>query len=234
MSTTTNFYPSAGDGFVVGPQGATWAATRDAANGAGAGATGTDTNEGTFGGSPCLGTYGGNKYGLARAFVPFDTSAIGAGSTIISATLNLCVAYKNRDAFYANQNVDVTESTVVSTITLATTDFALWNNTRLVTGIAHDSLAAVGSYSSWTLTADGLAAISKTAYSKYCVRYANDVDNADPGLGLAGNDITFGFRTSEYAGTTSDPYLAVTYENGTTTRHRGPSGGVAIGSPMMY
>lgn len=216
IGTTTDFSAGSGDGIVyyTGAANNLWATFRDATTGAGSSTVTTDGNDGSQAGSPNIFTDGNTRYAGSRAFFPFDTSALTSGAVVSSASLFLCSdAYASRNT-YANNAVEVTESTVTSDTALATSDFNNWNDTKWATGIMHDSLAASGNFNEFVLNSTGYGAINKTGYSKYCVRYAYDVDNSAPGLG-AGRRIVASFRFSEYSGTSSDPYLRVVYTNAT-------------------
>lgn len=210
-ATTTDFVSGSGDGDVYKNDAgdsayATW---RDAATGQVASTTSTTSTGSGSTASPAILRNGSGFYGGGRAFIPIDTSALTSGAMISAASLFLCSESKSR-VTYANNNIEITESTVVSNTALATSDWNKFNDTKWATGILHDSLASAGSFNEFVLNATGYGAINKTGYSKYCVRYAFDVDNSAPGL-VVGSQIYFEFRLSEYSGSSSDPYLRVVY-----------------------
>lgn len=212
IGTVTDFFAGAGDGGVTlqGLANNLWATWRDGTTGSHVSYTNSTTSAGSsIAANPHIYVDGNTRYAGGRGFFPIDTSGLGASANISAASLFLCTNSKGRTT-YANNNVEVTESTVVSDTVLATSDFDNVNNVKWATGILHDSLAAVGSFSEFVFNATGYGAINKTGYSKYAVRYAYDVDNSAPGL-TGGSQIYYEIRTSEQAGTSSDPYLRVTY-----------------------
>lgn len=234
VGTTTDFSAGSGDGIVyyAGAANNLWATFRDATDGAGSSTTTTDGNDGSQAGSPNIFTDGNTRYAGSRAFFPIDTSALTSGAVVSSASLFLCSDANASRNTYANNAVEVTESTVTSDTALTTADFNNWGSTKWATGIMHDSLAASGNFNEFVLNSTGYGAINKTGFSKYCVRYAYDVDNSAPGLG-AGRRIVASFRFSEYSGTSSDPYLRVVYTNATIVTPSALSLTATIQSPTV-
>lgn len=217
IGTVTDFAAGSGDGIVGfwGTADNSWATWRDAATGNINNTTNTTGNDGNLGDSPNIGVDGNTRYGGTRLFIPVDTSGIPDTDAVTAASLFLCSDAGATRATWADNNVEITESTVVSNTALANADFDLWGSTKWATGIAHSALAASGTFNEFVLNSTGYGAINKTGFSKYCVRFAYDVDNSAPALG-SGRRIVASFRLSEYSGTSSDPYLRVTHATAAT------------------
>jgi len=78
------------------------------------------------------------------------------------------------------------------------------------------SSITTGVYLSILLNSVGQSWISPTGYTKLALREGHDViDSVFGGATSTSNSLTF--RTSEYTGTSSDPYLTVTYTQPSTT-----------------
>lgn len=240
MATLTVF-SAAGDGCVGldAMTGAwTWASNRDGSNGTKtADYTSTVPVIGGFG----MGTYcdGNNRPMTSRTFLPFDTSALGSGATISAGTINLVPDSHSRLNF-SNYKNQITEGTQASTSQLVAADYTAWNDVVWSDGIANDSLSD-GSYNVFTLNATGYGAINKTGYSKYCVRIEWDVANSPPGTNAQNDRCGANYRSSEYAGTSSDPYIEVTYTSSTIKTFNGVAtasvktvDGVAIASVKSW
>lgn len=139
----------------------------------------------------------------------FDTSALTAGATISAATMSLR-GTSTSNTFPTDFAMNVYGTTSVSDSVVSDGDFQL----RLGTAFSDSTIAAsawnTAGYNDWVFNASGLAGISKTGLSKFCIRTTNDVNNTDPSDGVAD---TFDVRCnmSEAAGTTTDPTLVVTY-----------------------
>lgn len=215
--TTTSYYSGEQDGCIRKQQGtgtdgqsqAEWDALHD----------GTD-GSGTYGTYIQIGTdnwWGDSK--LYRGFLYFDTSGIGAGSSITAAALKLY----GSAAGNASYNVGVTQSSASDT--LANADYDQCGGLSAGATEGSDSRVAfnvsTSAYSSWTLNATGRGWISKTATTKLCVRDGTkDIDDVNPAYGYGGllNMVTF--YSSENTGSDKDPYLEVTYSAGSTAPTR--------------
>lgn len=137
-----------------------------------------------------------------RSIMRIDTSAIGSGSTISSATLSLV------NDFYANTN---SISLYISTTSLSTISAAA-DYTRSNWDMAADY--GNSTFASWSAgagtrvgtTITDLTTISKTGTTKYALLTSLDRSRTSP-TGLNGLDV----RDAAFAGTASDPYLTVVY-----------------------
>ncbi len=206
--TVTSYYAGAGDGFAESFNHATWDLAHDAAGDA-ADATSTTcrVSSGEF----------ASGWNIRRAFFPVDTSGIGAGATINSATFHAKTSLKgdNDDNDGDDFFVLVGPTSQASNTTLAAGDFDACGTIdapQEITGDRFDysSIAAVGVYNDWTLNATGLSIINTTGYTLIGLREGHDVlDSAI--VGGVNADVQCRFYTSEQAGTGDDPYLLVDY-----------------------
>ena len=159
-----NFISSAGDGWYAGDGPATFATLRAAAQ------TSSDitTADGLVMGLTFSTTSDVLNY-MHRGIFPFDTSALGAAATIISASFNIYVSAKF-DTVPNNPGWGIDHYT--------TAGYALANydGVRQASDIAHSSIAT-SSFNSWALNATGLSNINKTGTSQFALRFSHDIDN---------------------------------------------------------
>lgn len=206
--TTTTFYPSL-DGWVgrgdLGGSREDWATIR---SGTGIEHGDTDVTADAI----LINNYGTetNFKENRRGITLFDTSAIGSGATISSATLSVKPSAVG-DHHGGSQALGVVLVNPASTSALADTDYniAKWTMTRQASDIDLGSLSA-GTYADFALNGTGLGNISKTGITKFGWACSGDIDNSSPGNDpLFVTNVTFNF--SEQTGTSSDPKLVVTY-----------------------
>jgi len=156
---------------------------------------------------------------LSRGFILFDTSVAGIQGVglIGSATVRL-KSYSPSPTTVDNSDNDgndyivIVASTPASNTDIVDADFdqcgAITNPTALSDTIDLGTLTPTA-YSTWTLNATGLAAISQTGITKLGFREGHDALNDTP------DDFSFApFFSSETSGTGSDPELAITYRPG--------------------
>lgn len=202
--TTTSYYSGAGDGYVEN-SGATWSTIRNASSGSSVGYTGT-----------LFGNYigvGGSQY-IWRGFVPIDTSGLGSGATISSASLYLSVQGK----WATNQSGNsflLVQTSQASNTALEVGDFdqcgSVNSPTEGADRITTASFPSSG-YQEIPLNSTALTWISKTGYTKLGFRNSLDLSDTGPGNG----DYGVYFYPSEQTGTSNDPYISVTYTAGAT------------------
>ncbi|MES1244764.1 MAG: M14 family zinc carboxypeptidase [Acidobacteriota bacterium] len=140
-----------------------------------------------------------------RTVVSFDTSSIPDGATILSATLRLrrgTVSGTNPFTTHGTCRVDVQTGGFSGSTTLQTGDFQA--AATAVQAASLSNAAANGDWSQGSLSAAGLAAISKTGTTQLRV-YFNLDDNDD-----TGNDY-IGYYSGE-ATSANRPQLVVTYQ----------------------
>lgn len=191
----TDYTGNAADGFVTHSTSSSWSTCRNAADGTAVSKARSDQE--------WVRTeyVSSTTYYCSRLFYAFDTSAIPDGDTVTNAVLNLYTEYKyNGDNDGYDYSV-VVESTQASSTDLTTADYDACGSTKGSDQKDTDDIAA-DSWEPYTLNATGLSWISKTGYTKLCLRHGHDLDNVTPE----------GRATHEFAPYESayDPYLSVT------------------------
>jgi len=148
---------------------------------------------------------------LYRSLLYFDTSVIGAGNQVDTASLSIKRAEASGTA-----TSNIYGSTATG-ITASNGDFSSCGSTGFSTAVAPWTN---GTYQEFVFNATGEAFINTTGSTMFCHRFVGDAESHDaPG---ATNYI--GINASETTGTGSDPYLVVTYSPVPTPT---PSPGVA-------
>ena len=188
------------NGYIGHDNGSPWATVHDAA-------------DGTYGGDSrdidILATRDGvGDYRCARGFMLFDTSSLGAGSTVTDGVLSLYGYNSGVDGNAATTSLDIVASTPASNTALTTADYDQVGTTVYATKAL--SAWSNSGYNDFTLDSNGVAAISKTSVSKFGARIALDTTNTTPpdsGSGI--NRVSSHGR--EASGTTDAPKLVVTY-----------------------
>jgi len=218
----TSYYSGAGDGYVefsstdVYDWDTVWDATHDAATGTSAPYTGA------YAYAPELINDWATTFtlSLARAFYPFDTSAIPDGATITAATLNLYCKEKRFGLTGAYDYFNVVQTTQASSSALSTADFDQCGTIHSPTVGASNvtvSTLSTTAYTSISLNSTGLGWVSKTGYTKLGLRIGRDLADADP-VGVDDNDSDKArFYCSEQTGTDKDPYLEITVSEAPAT-----------------
>jgi hypothetical protein len=217
--TTTSYYAGAGDGrtcSVLG-LGTTWATLR--------------SNGGTFSDYTAAQNVivqgeeiATNDWDMSRGHFPVDTSGIGAGNTVSSASFK--VFYSTAVGYLSTEtinpaNLALVASTAASNTVLANSDYAQVGTTRLCdTDVTIANF--VSSDGTFALNATGVATVNTTGYTKFAFRSTNDFSDSTAPVVTKRSYV--GACNSEYSGTAKDPILTVTYAaTGTSTdlpRHR--------------
>lgn len=213
--TTLTTYPAAGanspvDGYANGGDAniaQSWSTVRD---GAGTGAGVTDIiREYIY----INGNADGTFYTMRRGIFLFDTSIIGLGSTISTATMSLWGTNK-RDTASIAVNIDVYTSNPVSTSDLQASDYAQLGSTSQTGSPISYSSWNISGYNDFTFNATGRGNISLTGISKFGVRNAS-YDAANIAPTISGTDVVGaleGYLADDNgAGTSRDPKLVVVY-----------------------
>ena len=154
-----------------------------------------------------------------RAGYGFDTSSIGAGSTIDSATLSI-VLFSPIQTGLGSLDYGVVAFTPATNNNHVAADYGNFGTTRWAADIATASLTADGStYNAWTFNATGLAGISKTGVTNTGHRFKDDIDNTTGQITWASNVRShLAIYSADNAGTTKDPKLVVDYTPAITAR----------------
>ena len=136
-------------------------------------------------------------YRIYRASLLFNTSIIPDSATIQSATMNV---YK---LIYGNNTPLVfTQHSRASTTNFVSSDWQLAHyGTEVTRGILN-----VDQYTSLSFNSNGLGSLNPTGYTDIGAMTAFDYDDIDPGSPIT----SVAFASSE-AGTSTSPYLEITY-----------------------
>jgi hypothetical protein len=196
-----SYISGAGDGMVQSRNSESWANARAAALG---NTTFPANSELTIARG---GEYSGGYYYIHRGFLPFNTS--GLTGTISAASLHIYnVARAGTTA-----SVCVIQTTQADPTTLAIADYSALTLNSPTEGATRKALSTItdNAYFELPLNASGLTWINTSGYSKFGLRISNDVDNT----GNPASDQSIYVRLSEYAGTTYDPYLAISISSTT-------------------
>ncbi len=211
---SASYYTGAGDGHVERTSIWEWPSVHDATSGSTARPTETFFHINTYRGSYW-------DFNIYRVFLPIDTSALGSGVTITAAD------FKFYQYWNANTNGDgdgddkiclIAGTTQASTSTLVNNDFdncgSIDNPTEGTdTGSRLDWPTQMKNSNGWktlTMNATGIAAIDGEGITKLGIRELHDC--LDSQLTVDGANIQFKAYASEQAGTGSDPYIEITYE----------------------
>jgi hypothetical protein len=212
--TTATFYPDANpetssvDGHVFKDGGATWAASHDAAAGAGA-----DDSGAQFYAGASL-TNSSSLFAIFRGFTLFDTSSLTANAVISSATASVYPTNTYKDDNDAQAYIAVVQGTTASNTALAVGDYdtcgdAISNPTKGSNNILLDNLAA-GAYRDFALNATGLTWINKTGVTNLGWREGHDIEDVAFAGGVSKTNGLYCYAADQ-AGTTTDPKLVVEY-----------------------
>ena len=202
----------AGDGDVYREALESWDTQHDHTDGTAADSLGYEYQ------GPSVGEYGAGNLWLMRFFLPCNMNqgltGIPAGATITAVDFKAYVHNLNNDDddFVAIVQTDQPDPT-----TLTTADYnncgATDNPTKGSADIAISTITD-DQYNTFPLNATGVGWVQTahdgSSYAMLGMRTGNDI--ADTGDGVYDNTVdNLAFRTSEYTGTGSDPYLVVTY-----------------------
>lgn len=158
-----------------------------------------------------------NQYSLlGRSIFLFDTSSIGAGATISSATWSgygTSTQDNLNGASSANSVLVLVASTPASNTALAAADYGQLGTTDFGRSVTQENWSTVA-YNDTTINASGIAAINKTGVTKFGIRYGWDFDNTTTGLTWASSGIqkVYGYFADQ-TGTANDPKLVVNYSS---------------------
>ena len=202
MFTATDYTCSAGDGTVYYLHGSwDWNAATTAATG-----TTVINSDVAYEVTVEAERNAGSAANCARAFIPSDTSGLTSSAAISATTFNWFITTINAVTQFTQ--LSIVSSTQASGTTLATTDYSLVGSTtfcdKLISALTDDTNNV------FTLNATGIAAISKTSYTKMAVRSDADLTNTFTPAG-ASDGVVNGYGSSHATG---KPYYAITYTVG--------------------
>lgn len=153
----------------------------------------------------------GLDYYIARAFLTFDTSSIPDGATVTSAKLKVR-PYSTWDSDNDGKDfITVIQSNQQSATLLSVEDYndcgSLNSPTEGIDASERKDITSISTstYLTFTFNATGTAWISKTGYTKLCMREGHDVLDEQPD---SDNYVRF---YAQENGTSTAPYLEIVY-----------------------
>jgi hypothetical protein len=155
---------------------------------------------------------------IHRLYFYFDTSALPDNTTISAATISFRGSAK-LDSLGAAPTFNVYGSNSTHTTSSDVTEYEHAQSTAFSTAMTYAGFSTSG-YNDFALNASGIAAVSKTSYSRFTLRFTNDVSDTAPSWVNAGNSYFTIYMTEQGAG--YKPKLVVTYSSFTTDRNGQP------------
>ncbi|MCB9816284.1 hypothetical protein H6786_02700 [Candidatus Nomurabacteria bacterium] len=157
--------------------------------------------------------------GIVRAFTVFDTSEIPDGAEILSANLNLYIQSVKDEFNDEYAYFSVFEGRQASPFEIVNSDIDNCGNAITNPSKGSDDFDLTylpeGEYVVIDLNSTGLDWISDSGFTKLCLREGHDIENVETVknvyTGTWGESWVY-FAGSEASGTSTDPYLEVTYE----------------------
>lgn len=202
---SSTFYPdphtetTSVDGELYKDNSTTWSTVRNATESNWGGDSGSGNNVRDHIGNG----NGPDHYGIRRAFLLFDTSALPDGASITSASLNVFIS--GYSAAGSEKRMYVVSSNPASNTSISYDDYDLIGSTSFGES---DGSYSINTYEPITLNSSGLAAITKTGVSKFALRTYNDFNNVPS---TNSNELDIDFWSAERGGTGEDPKLVVVY-----------------------
>lgn len=173
---------------------ASWSAARDSSTGTPGSDTATDMNVRAE-------KISASDFRLSRAFLFFDTSFIGAGGEVTSATLRI-----NVSGLVSGIDLGLVEATPAGETEVVSGDFDQVGSTEFA---ARVSAASTGQ-KTFTLNSSGLAAINLTGNTTFAIRQERDLDDVEPTISNDGKPTV----SAVDDGTESNrPLLTINYES---------------------
>ncbi len=146
-------------------------------------------------------------YDIYRGAFCFPTGSYLPDNAVISAATLGLMAYGKGDFLDIDANV-YSIAVPSDSANFAVSDYQTAGTTAFSTTI--DGSSWTNGWKTFDFNASGLAAISKTVASCFSTRGTKDATNTSP-TWSSGAEGYLQMRYSEYTGTTSDPYLSITY-----------------------
>lgn len=169
---------------------------------------GTDTNDNgtSFFISRCQ--ENGTELACTRSIFVWDTSSLTADAKISGAVASVYITAVSASSAYTTR---FTSSTPASSTAVGVADYD-----QIGTGALADDLlsssATTSAYNDFTLNATGLLDVNPVGNSSFGFRdLDHDINGTEP---AAAEDYRITVRSADFAGTTSDPKLVVTYSFG--------------------
>ena len=195
LGVATNYPGETADGEIYGQNNGTYATARSTS-------TATDTASTTLRvGQNCS---GGVIFTVYRGYLSFDTSAIADSFSVETATLYVCADYDLSSTDFLVKVYRFAWAEALGGGNQEANYDGAYGGSATLEGTLQDTATAwtAGTYYSLAVTPAG---VNKTGDTKYTLVSSRDVDGTQP----SGNEYVFA-RTADYAGTGSDPYMAIT------------------------
>jgi YD repeat-containing protein len=197
-------YSGAGDGEIISLEDLSWSNRRNSS-------TGNSNDTIAY---VSVGVAGFPGDWIDRVFLPFDTSVIPDGADINSAELHVYATVMQDEINDGNGWINIYEGSPATSTSLVDGDYDQCGSLNNPTsGTTNRDLGDTTGYPniSFSLNQTGLGWINTSGWTDLCLREGHDVtDTAPPGTPYW-QESFLGLRTSEYPGTTYDPYLTITY-----------------------
>ena len=205
------YNPSAGDGYVGFDSAFNWLITHNSLSGS----TGDNDYLGPNIYTRVAETGNNDDYLIYRSFLPFDTSSIPTGSSIVSASLSIYVSAKTNTDNDATDYINVVNTTQVSTNSLTEEDYDQCGDVSSPgTGATSIDIGSIATsdYNAFTLNSTGLSWVKNcsvaSGFTCLGLREGHDIEDSQLTF-TKENSITY--YSSEQTGTSQDPFLEVTY-----------------------
>lgn len=171
---------------------------------------------------------------MVRSHILFDTSPIGSGDDISSATLSVYGISKadgQSDSVYVSDTNPASNTAIVAT---DMDDMTVHGATSYATPITVASFSTSG-YNSFSLNSSGLAVINKVGISKFSMRMGLDF-NENSGHGSAPTSPTnyVSVYSADQSGTSNDPKLVVEHASSSNVAPSAPTDLLAEGVTNPY
>ena len=141
---------------------------------------------------------------LNRSIFLFDTSQLPDLIEISSAVISL---YITANGSPSTDTAHFCTVNPASNTDLANADYGTFGDTSFGS-TAHADIT-INQYNAWTLNASGISAISVSGITKYGFRLGRDLNNDNEGVETTRGSLNG--LLADYADTTSDPKLVITY-----------------------
>jgi hypothetical protein len=146
---------------------------------------------------------------LLRGIFTFDTSALGAGALISSATFSIQGVSQSNNA--GTIDINIYSAAPLANNALNAADYQTCGAVPFSTTIPYASWSVTG-YNDFVLNADGIAAINKTGITKFSARDAtHDVGGVEPSSPWGGFSSLLICDFADAVGTGTDPKLVIEY-----------------------
>jgi hypothetical protein len=162
--------------------------------------------------------YAGLYSALSRSGMTFDTTSLGVGATIISASLSMKCKSKSNSLSYSNMGANIYGWNPHYDACMdgnGTDDWGRFYDVPFSTAIGYTTFV-VGTNYTWVFNAAGLAAINAGGITRLAIRESTyDAPNVTPPSGSDFyNGFTLNFYSADYSSGVDAPVLEVVYVPG--------------------